>query len=186
DAAGGVTRVTVFEEPRGEAPGRAQLVPRAERLVYRKPGEQLMLNVNPDKARYTPGGKVRLELSAFDERERPTPAVLLVGVVNRSVITMADNKTDRLMPTHLLLSGEVKHPAELEHADFLLTDHPKAGVALDLLLGTQGWRRFAEQDVAPANPADKPDVDRMLAAHGQRGTAPFELSKLEAQRLNAA
>jgi hypothetical protein len=184
-AAGGVTRVTVFEEPKAEGPGRAQLIPRAERLVYRKPGEQLMLNVNPDKDRYTPGGKVRLELSAFNEKETSTPAVLLVAVVNQSVITMADNKTDRLMPTHFLLSGDVKHPAELEHADFLLTDHPKAAVALDLLLGTQGWRRFAEQNVAPANPADRPDVDKMLVAHGQRTTAPLELYRLEEQRLNA-
>src|SRR5262249_11569943 len=131
DALGGVTRVTVFEEPRGEAPGRAQLIPRAERLVCPQPGAQLTLAVNPGKARHTPAGKVRLDLSANTERGKPTPAVLLVGVVNRSVITMADNKTDRLLPTHVLLSGEVRHPAELEHADFLLTDHPKAGVALD-------------------------------------------------------
>src|SRR5207249_11742872 len=124
DSAGGVTRVTVFEE-KGVVEGRASLVPRAERLVFRKQDQQLILNANPGKGRYTPAGKVRLEVSAFNEKEQPTPAVLLVGVVNRSVITMADNKTDRLMPTHFLLSGEVKHPAELEHADFLLTDHPK-------------------------------------------------------------
>jgi hypothetical protein len=185
EAVGGVTRVTVFEEPKGEAPGRAQLIPRAERLVYRAPGEQLVLNVNPDKVQYTPGGKVRLELSAYNEKRTPTPAVLLVGVVNRSVITMADNKTDRLLPTHVLLSGEVKHPAELEHADFLLTDHPKAGVALDLLLGTQGWRRFAEQTGAAADAADRADVDRMLVAHGQRTSAPLELYKLEEQRVGA-
>jgi alpha-2-macroglobulin-like protein len=185
EAAGGVTRVTVFEEPKGEAPGRVQLVPRAERLVFRASGEHLILNVNPDKQRYSPSDKVRLELSAFNEKEKPIPAVLMVGVVNRSVITMADNKTDRLMPTHFLLSGEVKHPAELEHADFLLTDHKLAGVALDLLLGTQGWRRFAEQDVAPANPADRPDIDKMLVAHGERTTAPLQLYKLEEQRVNA-
>lgn len=185
DTAGGVTRITVFEEPRGEAPGRAQLVPRAERLVYRKPGEQLTVSVTPDKTRYTPAGKVRLEVAAVNEQQKPTPAVLLVGVVNSSVIRMADNKTDRLLPTHVLLSGEVKHPAELEHADFLLTDHPKAGVALDLLLGTQGWRRFAEQTGAAADAADRADVDRMLVAHGQRTTAPVELYKLEEQRVAA-
>jgi hypothetical protein len=128
---------------------------------------------------------VRLEVSAVNEKSAPAPAVLLVGVVNRSVITMADNKTDRLLPTHMLLSGEVKHPAELEHADFLLTDHPKAGVALDLLLGTQGWRRFAEQTGTAADVADKADVDRMLVAHGQRTTAPLELFKLEEQRVTA-
>ncbi len=185
EAAGGVTRITVFEEPAADNMGRVNLIPRAERLVYRASGEHLILNVNPDKSRYTPGGKVRLELSAFNEKEKPTPAVLLVGVVNQSVITMADNKTDRLMPTHFLLSGDVKHPAELEHADFLLTDHKLAGKALDLLLGTQGWRRFAEQTGGSANPADKADVDHMLVAHGQRTTAPLELFKLEEQRVNA-
>jgi hypothetical protein len=191
DTAGGVTRVTVFEEPKGPAgEGHAALIPRAERLVFRKQDQQLILNVNPDKSRYTPAGKVRLDLTAFTEKEQPTPAVLLVGVVNRSVITMADNKTDRLMPTHFLLAGEVKNSAELEHADFLLVEHPKAednakaAVALDLLLATQGWRRFAEQTPDPANPADK-DVDRMLVAHGQRTSAPFEFYKREVQRVNA-
>ncbi|HEY3787771.1 MAG TPA: alpha-2-macroglobulin, partial [Urbifossiella sp.] len=185
DAAGGVTRVTVFEEPKAEGPGRAALIPRAERLIYRIPSEQLILNVTPDKDRYLPGGKVKLELSAVNEKRQAAPAVLLVGVVNRSVIAMADNKTDRLMPTHFLLSGDIKHPAELEHADFLLTDHPRAAAALDLLLATQGWRRFAEQNGVPVNPSDKPDVDQMLVAHGQRTSAPLELYKLEEQRVNA-
>src|SRR5262249_34393133 len=136
EAVGGVTRITVFEESRGERPGIVVLVPRAERLVFRELGERLILDANPDKLRYSPSGRVRLDLSAKNEKGEPTSAVLLVAVVNRSVIAMADNKTDRLMPTHFILSGEVKNSAELEHADFLLTDHPKAGIALDLLLGT--------------------------------------------------
>jgi len=184
-AAGGVTRLTVFEEIPGEGPGLSALVPRAERLVYRVPGEQLVLKVNPDKLSYTPGGKVRLDISAVDEQDHPAPAVLLVGVVNRSVITMADNKIDRLMPTHFLLSGEVTHPSELEHADFLLTDHPKAGAALDLLLGTQGWRRFAEQNGRALEVADKKEVESMLISHGQAPSAPVELRKLEEQRITA-
>ena len=55
----------------GRSPRRRTSIPRAERLVYRKPGEQLMLTVNPDKSRYAPGGKVRLELSAVNEKTRP-------------------------------------------------------------------------------------------------------------------
>lgn len=185
ESLGGVTRVTVFEEPKAEADKKLTLIPLAERLVYRKPGEQLILSANPDKARYSPAGKVALELSALNEKERPTPAILLVGVVNQSIIAMADNKTDRLLPTHFLLAGDVKNPADLEHADFLLTDHPKAGVALDVLLGTQGWRRFAEQNILPTNPVEKREVERMLVAHGQRTTAPLELYKLEEQRVSA-
>lgn len=178
--AGGVTRVTVFAELVDD--GLPILVPLAERLVYRVPGEQLALGVKPDQARYTPGDKVHLELSAANEKDQPVPAVLLVGVVNRSVIAMADNKTDRLMPTHFLLSGEVTHPSELEHADFLLTDHPKAGLALDLLLATQGWRRFAEQTGRSIVAADRNEVEQMLTAHGQV-SAPVELRKLEQQRV---
>jgi len=186
EALGGVTRVTVFEEPSGaDENRRANLIPRAERLVYRKPGQRLDLTAKPDQDRYAPGAKVELELGANDEKERPVPAILLIGVVNQSVIAMADSKTDRLLPAHFLLAGEVKNPADLEHADFLLTDHPKAAMALDLLLGTQGWRRFAEQNILPPSANDRLEVERMLVAHGQRTAAPLELSRLEEQRVSA-
>src|SRR5205823_10915142 len=52
-------------------------------------------------------------------------------------------------------------------------------------LGTQGWRRFAEQTGAAADAADRADVDKVLVAHGQRTTAPLELYRLEAQRVSA-
>jgi len=184
EALGGVTRITVFEEPKADEGKRANLIPRAERLVYRRPGEQLQLTVKPDNDAYSPASKVALELGAQNEKGQPAPAILMVAVVNQSVIAMADNKTDRLLPTHFLLAGEVKNPAELEHADFLLTDHPKAAAALDMLLGTQGWRRFAEQNVRPASPIDREEVERMLVAHG-RASTPLEHYRLEEERIVA-
>lgn len=141
---GGVTRVTVFEEQQRDQHHR--LVPVAERLIYRKSGQRLNLAIQADKTRYFPGDSVRLTLSATDEQGQAAPAVAMVGVVNHSTISMADEKTFRTMPTHFLLTSEVRRPEDLEYADFLLSDHPKAPQALDLLLGTQGWRRFAEQD----------------------------------------
>ncbi len=185
ESLGGVTRITVFEEIQGQAGQNATLMPRAERLVYRKPGKQLLLTVNPDKNRYAPAGKVRIDIGAVNEKEKPTPAIVMIGVINQSVIAMADNKTDRLLPTHFLIAGEVKNPADLEHADFLLTDHPKAGVALDLLLGTQGWRRFAEQNILPNNPTERRDVVQLLVAHGRGMSAPLELYQLEQKRVTA-
>jgi alpha-2-macroglobulin-like protein len=184
-ALGGVTRVTVFEGTKAQGQGRVNLIPRAERLVYRKPGEQLALTATPVKERYAPAGKVGLDLAAANEKGQPAPAVLLVAVVNQSVIAMADNKTDRLLPTHFLLAGEVKHPADLEHADFLLTDHPKAPIALDLLLGTQGWRRFAEQNVLPKDPGERQEVERLLVAQGSRSSASVDEYRLAEQRVAA-
>ena len=58
----------------------------------------------------------------------------------------------------------------------LLGDNPKAVVALDLLLGTQGWRRFAEQSVNGPNTKDREEVDRLLVANGQKSQAPIERS----------
>ncbi|MBX3398339.1 MAG: hypothetical protein KF873_06325 [Gemmataceae bacterium] len=142
-AIGGVTRVTVFEEPAADA-GRSDLVPLAERLVFRRPASILKLAYSADKARYAPGDRVSLTVSATDEKDRPTAAVVMAAVVNQSVIAMADDKAERLLPTHFLLSGELQNPEQLEHADFVLTSHPKAAETLDLILGTQGWRRFAE------------------------------------------
>lgn len=150
---GGVTRITVFDLPAEDAAGRDDLKPLVERLVFRQPGERLNLSfavkrngkvLKPGEY-LTPGAAVELEVQSKDESGAGKPAVLWTAVVNNSVIVDADEKTRHALPTHFLLTGEVQKGDELEHSDFLLTDHPKAAAGLDLLLGTQGWRRFAEQ-----------------------------------------
>ena len=184
---GGVARVTVFEEPGDAAEGRQQVKPVAERLVYRRPAEQVIVNAQPNKQRYFPGSPVELELSALNEKEQPVPAVLMVAVVNQSVIGMADEKTFRTMPTHFLLASEVKQPEDLEFADFLLNDDPKvvgkATKALDLLLGTQGWRRFAEQNPQQFQKKHPAEADRLLVANGQKSRAPIDTYRLEEKRV---
>lgn len=181
-AIGGVTRVTVFEEVTGK--DRVETKPVAERLVYRKFEKQLMFNLQPDQTRYNPGSKVNLDITAMTDKEQRAPAVLMVAVINQSVVNMADLKTDRLMPTHFLIASEVEKPEDLEHADFLLAEHPKAPVALDLLLGTQGWRRFAEQSPETFQPKTaKPEVDRLLVALGQKSSTPRSTYRLEEERI---
>ena len=162
---GGVTRVTVFEEMPGDGPHKA-LLPKAERLIYRRPVEMVNLHVEPDKKRYVPGEHVTLSLKATNEKDEPAAAIAVLGVVNKSVVTMADEKTFRTMPTHFLLTSEVRRPEDLEHADVLLGSHPKAAAALDLLLGTQGWRRFAEQGAAPP-PNPQNEGERIFLATAQ-------------------
>jgi hypothetical protein len=154
---GGVTRVTVFEDT-----GAADrpLRERAERLVYRKPVDSLRLAVRPDRSRYSPADPVGLTLSAADAQGKPRAAVVMVGVVNQSVVAMADEKSARAMPTHLLLTSEVRRPEDLEYADVLLGPGPQAAAALDLLLGTQGWRHFIEQQ--PSRQLQDPDARRVV------------------------
>jgi hypothetical protein len=165
-AAGGVCRVTVFEM-QGPDREHRQLRPVAERLIYRRPAQRLDMKLEPDRKAYVPRQHVELGVSASDEKGEPAPAVVLLAVVDKSVVTLADDKTARAMPTHFLLTTEVRRPEDMEYADFLLGKHPRSAEVLDLLLGTQGWRRFAEQDPDKFRRENPEDGERLVMMTGQ-------------------
>lgn len=193
----GIYRVTVFEK-RTLADERQQLQPVAERLVYRFTKERLNIAVQPNKTsrQYVPGEKVELTVRANTETGESAPTIMLVAVVDKSVIKMADERTFRTMPTHFLLTSEIRRAEDLEYVDVLLSQHPQARQALDLMLGTQGWRRFLESD--PKRFENKPnktpeemrcqaDVDRLLMAMNQKSTIDtrkaFNTIELQHQRV---
>ena len=180
---GGVYRVTVFEKK--TAGDKQELKPVAERLVYRQPAEHLRLGVKPEgnKRVFAPGDLVKLNVTANTETGSNAAALLLLGVVDKSLIKMADERTARAMPTHFLLTSEVRKGEDLEFTDVLLdSTQPLANKALDLLLGTQGWRRFLESD--PNRLADpkqqklieemraKNDADRLMLVMGKATVSP--------------
>jgi len=171
---GGVYRITVFERVSTNA--KEPLKPVAERLVYRLPQAQLKLEIKTDKTVYSPGDKATLTIKSTGEDREPLPTVVMVGIVDRSVLNLADERTARSMPTHFLLTSEVRRPEELEFADVLLGPHKQARAALDLLLGTQGWRRFLESDPTRFQNEGKEklfchleDVQRLMLATGKIG-----------------
>lgn len=206
---GGVTRVTVFEQPPPQAANR-DLIPVAERLVYRIPSEELKLTYRIQLAHssesspqvqsnvpsppgadadgrpplqnkqatvsYLPANEpAELHIRATDESGQPTPALLYAAVVDANSLAMSESRRERSLSTHFLLAGEVQKPDDLEYVDFLLTDSPLATHALDLLLGTQGWRRFAEQaggQIHRKHRIANPDLDGLVMANGM---APVEV-----------
>ena len=171
---GGVYRVTVFEI------NDDKLTPVAERLLYRRSPEKLNLQLFTDRKQYTPGDKVTLSLKATNEHRQPAPAIVVVSVVDKSILKLRNDRTARSMPAHFLLTSEVRGPEDLEYADVLLLEQPrttfgfevaKSAVALDLLLGTQGWRRFIEQQqpekIAEVQRFYKDDAERLAVNSGQ-------------------
>ncbi|MBA2225573.1 zf-HC2 domain-containing protein [Thermogemmata fonticola] len=160
---GGVVRLTVYEDL-SQSGADADLLPIAERLVFRHGGQRLQIQADMRKlpvkgATATSPSAAALHLSTYDEKGRPTPAILYAAVVNSAD---APGPQQRLLTTHFLVAGEIQSPDGLEYADFLLSQHPKAPEVLDLVLGTQGWRRFREwpapktalaAPLAPAAPA---------------------------------
>src|SRR5439155_19882440 len=139
----------------------------AERLLYRMPKEHLNLEIKTDHENYVPGDRVKVTVKSSGENQQPAPAIVMLAVVDKSVLKLADEKTYRSMPAHVLLTSEVRRPEDLEHADFLLGPQPSADKALDLLLGTQGWRRFAEQDPGKFQPEQREEAQRLLVLNGQ-------------------
>ena len=133
----GVIRVTVFDgsvDP---------VVPIAERLVYRDVRKALQVDLSGQKKSYTPGSSVELEVAVRDERDVPQEAVLGLSVVDETILSLGKDRSTRL-PTYFHLLTEIENPQDLEDANFYVSSEEGAEQALDLLLGTQGWRSFVE------------------------------------------
>ncbi len=143
DDVAGVCRITVYEVLE-EAD--AVFHPVAERLIYRRNGQSVDVNVAYDKDSYRPGERVKVTLKAQNEQRQPVGCVALLAVTDARGSTQGEQKTAPSMLAHFLLLTEIRDPEDLENADLLLGSNPRAAEALDLLLGSQGWRRFAEQD----------------------------------------
>ena len=159
--AGGVLRVTVHDN--SVQPPK----PLAERLIYRRTGRELSVKVVGNEQPRAPGERARLELQVTNEQGEPVPAALGIAVVDDSTLVLADDHYPNLK-THFLVTSEVSSPEDLEDAEFYLSNDPEAEQALDLLLGTQGWRRFVEKRLVDLqqDPVLREQVARLQALGG--------------------
>jgi hypothetical protein len=132
----GAVRFTLFSD---------ELNPIAERLVYRGRGSDLKVEISTDKASYSPRDMVSMTVETTDLAGRPVAADLSLAVVNDTVLSFADDKTAHLL-SRIYLEGEMPGQ-EIEEPNFYFSADGKAAHGIDLVLGTQGWRRFEWQQV---------------------------------------
>ena len=121
--------------------------PVAERLVYREPSRALRIKIDASKERFVPGEAAELTVTTTDADGKPVSAVVGLTVTDDSVLEMIEKREQApRLPVMVLLEDDVRELADahvyLDPAD------EKAPLAVDLLLGTQGWRRFAFADPA--------------------------------------
>jgi hypothetical protein len=124
--------------------------PLAERLLFRQPEHNVKVTIAPDRADYVPGDKVNLRITTTDEKGKPIGTIVGLTVTDSSVLEMIEKREQApRLPVMVLLEKEVK---DLADAHVYLDDtNPKAPLAVDLLLGTQGWRRFSTVGVGSLN-----------------------------------
>jgi hypothetical protein len=151
--ADGILTATVWND-KGE--------PLAERLIYRQPAHEVKVAVTPSQTSYTPGGKATLNIQTTDETGKPISAVVGLTVTDDSVLEMIEKREQApRLPVMVFLEPEVK---DLADAHVYLDPHnPKAALATDLLLGTQGWRRFATYRAEEFMAKYGDDAKRVLA-----------------------
>ncbi|QRO00824.1 A-macroglobulin complement component [Archangium violaceum] len=142
--ADGVLIATVWD-----ADGR----PLAERLVFRQPAKALSIELKANKPRYVPGDQVALT-ARTTRGGKPVSALVMLTVTDDAVLELIEKRDQApQLPVMVLLEPEVKELADAQV--YFDEKNPKAKLAVDLLLGTQGWRRFALAD-----------AEQFVAQHG--------------------
>jgi uncharacterized protein YfaS (alpha-2-macroglobulin family) len=153
EGAEGVLTATVWDE---------KGMPLAERLIYRQPAHGVHVAVTADQSTYTPGGRVKLDIRTTDDAGKPVSAVVGLTVTDDSVLEMVEKREQApRLPAMALLEPEVRELADARV--YLDEKNPKSALATDLLLGTQGWRRFALMKAEEFESKYGDDARRVLA-----------------------
>jgi hypothetical protein len=125
------------------------LSPIAERLVYINSGSQLYIEARLTKEKYETREKATLNLKVTDENGQPVVSHLGVTVFDKIYQNYQDSQN---IFTYFYLSSQLKGRI-YDPAYYFNKDNKNRENNLDLLLLTQGWRRYIwnEQDLAENN-----------------------------------
>ena len=124
--------------------------PMAERLVYVHPERKLHIELNTDSARYFTRGKGKLNVKVTDEAGNPVQAHLGLSIFDGAYQNELNPEN---MLSYCLLSTEIK--GNIHNPAYYFDDNNKDRLsALDLLLLTQGWRRYVWEKADTAMLAD--------------------------------
>jgi len=118
--------------------------PRAERLVFNHHNiNNFNVDITTNQRTYNKREKVQVQLDIYNDEGETIGADLSLSVVDKSLERVNFNKDN--IQSYLWLSSDIKGVIENPIAYFKDTK-PTTKKALDLLLMTQGWRRFKWQD----------------------------------------
>ncbi len=139
----GISEVTLFD---------ANFRPIAERLVYLNPNKKLHITATlSDGDEYKTKEKISLKLKVTDDKGRPLVAHLGVSIHDW---IYKNNQDPKNIMTHFYLSTQLK--GKIHNPGYYFDKENKQRLkALDLLLLTQGWRRYlwseTNLNIIPAN-----------------------------------
>ncbi|CCH00598.1 hypothetical protein FAES_2589 [Fibrella aestuarina BUZ 2] len=137
----GISHLTLFD---------AKHQPIGERLYFKRPTNPLAITLKTDQAAYATRFKVTLTASVQGSEAAKAGSTTLSMAVYR-LDSLATSPSEHLL-SYLWLSSDLPGPIESPES-YWQTDSPQLREATDLLMLTQGWRRFRWNDIlTPARP----------------------------------
>lgn len=141
DLPSGITQFTLFSST-GD--------PINERIIFIQNNDQIDVKLSSPKAVYAAKEKVEIDLSAATAAGSPVSGSFSVSVVSESAVPVDEAKESTIF-SQILLSSDIKGYIEKPNYYFNNpTEDTKAN--LDLLMLTQGYRRFVWKDLATGKP----------------------------------
>jgi len=132
----GITQLTLFDETDK---------PVCERLIFNDRNNRLTISLKAQKAAFGPREPVQVELSATDSGGQPVQGNFAVSVVDERQVPEKEPFGSDLT-NYLLLSSDLRGAIE-QPGYYFDPRHTDRLMKLDLLLMTQGWRRFTWPEV---------------------------------------
>ncbi|HVW94358.1 MAG TPA: carboxypeptidase-like regulatory domain-containing protein [Mucilaginibacter sp.] len=136
----GIVQVTLFADD-GE--------PLSERIAFIMHLDPLSIAVTSDHPDYTTRQKVKLTVAA-QTNGKPVDGNFSLSVIDDSKVPYSDDKETTIL-SYLLLTADIAGYVEQPNYYFNHTDDKKLA-DLDVLLLTQGYRRFAYDDIISGRP----------------------------------
>jgi hypothetical protein len=138
----GITQITLMDE---------MGTPLAERLIFINHQDQIQISVKPNKKSYAPRDSVHLTIDAKDQDGNPVIANFSLNVVDGGQVYLDKNR--ETIQSYLLMSSELK--GHLESPGYYFNpENQDREEALDLLMMTQGWKRFTIVEALEGNIPD--------------------------------
>jgi hypothetical protein len=141
----GIAQFTVFD-------GGSE--PVNERIAFIKSDDGMELHVSSAKKTYKSREKVTIDLESLNRFGDAVPGNFSVSVVDESKVPF-EEANESTMLSNLLLSSDIKGYIE-QPSYYFTNDTYEVNKALDNLMLTQGYRRFAWKEILSTTAANRP------------------------------
>lgn len=126
-----------------------QMVPLSERVLFNTSRRPLTIEIQSDKPAYQPYEKVNLAITVRDADNQPVAAELSLAATDAGAVPATSQSRSpggQNIYSYLLLTSDLR--GHIENPDYYFDPaNEKALSHLDLLMMTQGWRRFVWSEV---------------------------------------